>query len=97
MRPVVSNLTMEQAALYQGEKATRAGLHMCVKCGREFRSTRRASVCDGCRVPRTPTVRRADLPGKPLTRRERQVADLVSRGLETGEIADALCLWKSVV
>lgn len=71
----------------------------CFRCGEEFRAFEQHRICPTCRRPKRSRgcPPRAELLGKPLGLRERQVCDLVVQGLQNKEIAGKLHLETSSV
>ncbi len=72
-------------------------IRSCYRCGKEFflylHNRRNAKICRVCRKPKINfIVGKLSLSGKPLTGRERQIADLVSKGMTNKEIGNKLHL-----
>jgi len=68
--------------------------HNCFRCGREFRGEKSKRVCPACSNPQP---RKSPSFGKPLSLRERQVVDLVSKGKLNKEIAYELHLTEGTI
>jgi DNA-binding NarL/FixJ family response regulator len=83
---------MAQLKQLDGAAAAVLEQRTCCRCGKSFRTVS-ANICSACRAP---TVTFAEIKrrsvGKELTRRQKQVAALVTQGLSNKEIAFELKL-----
>lgn len=70
-------------------------IRTCSICGETFETKSFANRCNKCKKPRLPCS--SDHAGKPITPRERQVIELVSKGYTNKDIANELFLSEGTI
>jgi DNA-binding NarL/FixJ family response regulator len=69
----------------------------CARCGNRFRTAGRRYVCPDCRRTVSKEDRRAKRETEPLSRREKQIIELVTEGLANKEVAYRLRLAEGTI